>query len=183
MLETVIILLVILWAVGWFGPWHVALGPLVHLLLIIALIVLIFRILRGRSTIIMLALLPLLGSLEACGFTPTRTVAAVETTTHVKLAVNAHYDTDDWIYAEYSNFPSDPRAAVTISRRGWPHDHYVRIAFTDGDTAGELALGPLQSGEYIARAYSHVDADNVPHEAQAIAQTVPFVIFMETRNE
>lgn len=122
--------------------------------------------------------------LAACGGDSTRhMLAAVETTAGVKLSANAYYDTDDWIYPTFSGFPADPRAAITVSRRGSPHDRYARIVFTDGDTSGEAALGPLSAGEYILRGYSHVDADNVPHEAQAIVETPPFVIFAETRSQ
>jgi hypothetical protein len=45
MLETILIVLVILWALGFFA-FHV--GGLIHVLLIIALIVLIIRLLQGR---------------------------------------------------------------------------------------------------------------------------------------
>jgi len=46
MLETIIIVLVILWALGFFAV-HIG-GGLIHLLLVIAVIVLIVRLLRGR---------------------------------------------------------------------------------------------------------------------------------------
>jgi fatty acid desaturase len=45
MLETILIVLVILWALGFFA-FHV--GGLVHILLVIALVVLIIRLLQGR---------------------------------------------------------------------------------------------------------------------------------------
>jgi len=45
MLETILIVLVILWALGFFA-FHV--GGLIHVLLIIDLIVLIIRLLQGR---------------------------------------------------------------------------------------------------------------------------------------
>jgi hypothetical protein len=45
MLETILIVLVILWALGFFA-FHV--GGLIHALLVIALIVLIIRMLQGR---------------------------------------------------------------------------------------------------------------------------------------
>ncbi len=45
MLETILIILVILWALGFFA-FHV--GGLVHVLLVIALVVLIIRLLQGR---------------------------------------------------------------------------------------------------------------------------------------
>jgi hypothetical protein len=44
MLWTVIVILLILWALGGF----LALGPLVHLLLVIALIVLLVQLISGR---------------------------------------------------------------------------------------------------------------------------------------
>ena len=49
MLETIIIILVILWALGFFA-FHVA-GGLIHLLLVIAVIVLIIRLLQGRRVL------------------------------------------------------------------------------------------------------------------------------------
>jgi hypothetical protein len=45
MLETILIVLVVLWALGFFA-FHV--GGLVHVLLVIALVVLIIRLLQGR---------------------------------------------------------------------------------------------------------------------------------------
>ena len=49
MLETIIIILVILWALGFFA-FHVSSG-LIHLLLVIAVIVLIIRLLQGRRVL------------------------------------------------------------------------------------------------------------------------------------
>ena len=46
MLETILIVLVILWALGLFA-FHA--GGLIHLLLVIALIVLIVRLLKGKK--------------------------------------------------------------------------------------------------------------------------------------
>lgn len=46
MLETILVVLVILWALGFFA-FHV--GGLVHVLLVIALVVLIIRLLQGRK--------------------------------------------------------------------------------------------------------------------------------------
>jgi len=46
MLETIIVILVIMWAVGAFAV-HIG-GGLIHLLLVIALVVLVIRILQGR---------------------------------------------------------------------------------------------------------------------------------------
>ena len=48
MLETILIILVVLWALGFFA-FHV--GGLVHVLLIIALVVLIIRLLQGRRVL------------------------------------------------------------------------------------------------------------------------------------
>jgi hypothetical protein len=48
MLWTLAIILLILWALG-FLAFHVA-GGLIHLLLVIAVIVLIYNLLAGRST-------------------------------------------------------------------------------------------------------------------------------------
>jgi len=46
MLETILIVLVVLWALGFFAL-HV--GGLIHVLLVIALIVLIVRLLKGKK--------------------------------------------------------------------------------------------------------------------------------------
>jgi hypothetical protein len=46
MLETILIILVVLWALGFFVV-HV--GSLVHVLLVIALVILIVRLLQGRK--------------------------------------------------------------------------------------------------------------------------------------
>lgn len=46
MLETIIIILVILWALGFFAL-HV--GNLIHILLVIALVVVVIRLLQGRK--------------------------------------------------------------------------------------------------------------------------------------
>lgn len=46
MLSTIIVVLVILWALGYFGGFVA--GGLIHALLVIALIVLIVRIVTGR---------------------------------------------------------------------------------------------------------------------------------------
>ena len=45
MLETILIVLVILWALGFFA-FHA--GGLIHALIVIALIILIIRLLKGR---------------------------------------------------------------------------------------------------------------------------------------
>ncbi len=47
MLETIIVLLVILWALGLVSSY--SMGGLIHLLLVVAVVVLIVRVLRGRK--------------------------------------------------------------------------------------------------------------------------------------
>jgi Family of unknown function (DUF5670) len=47
MLEAIVIVLVVLWALGFFA-FHVG-GSLIHALVVIALIVLIVRLLKGRK--------------------------------------------------------------------------------------------------------------------------------------
>jgi len=47
-LETVIVLLVVLWAFGFWGPYHAHLGNFVHVLLVVAVVVLIIRLIQGR---------------------------------------------------------------------------------------------------------------------------------------
>lgn len=49
MLFTLAIILIILWALGFFA-FHVA-GGLIHLLLVIAVIVIIFRLVTGRRPV------------------------------------------------------------------------------------------------------------------------------------
>lgn len=49
MLSTIIIILVVLWAIGFFGGF-IASG-LIHILLVIALIVLVVRLVSGRSVV------------------------------------------------------------------------------------------------------------------------------------
>jgi hypothetical protein len=51
MLETIIILLVLMWAFGFWGPYHVHLGPFVHILIVIAVVVLIIRLVQGRRVL------------------------------------------------------------------------------------------------------------------------------------
>jgi len=48
MLETILIILVVLWALGFFA-FHV--GGLIHVLLVIAAVVLIIRLLQGRRVL------------------------------------------------------------------------------------------------------------------------------------
>ena len=49
MLWTLAVILVILWALG-FGVFHVA-GGLIHLLLVVAVVVVLFRIITGRRPV------------------------------------------------------------------------------------------------------------------------------------
>jgi hypothetical protein len=49
MLWTLAVILIILWALG-FGVFHVA-GGLIHLLLVIAVVVVLFRIITGRRPV------------------------------------------------------------------------------------------------------------------------------------
>ena len=49
MLWTIVIILLILWALGFFA-FHLA-GGLIHILLIIAVIVIIVNLVRGRSAV------------------------------------------------------------------------------------------------------------------------------------
>jgi hypothetical protein len=46
MLETIIILLVLMWLVGWIALPNV--GSLIHILLVVAIVVVIIRVLQGR---------------------------------------------------------------------------------------------------------------------------------------
>lgn len=48
MLETLIIVLVLCWAFGFWGPYHVHLGNFVHILIVVAVVVLIIRLIQGR---------------------------------------------------------------------------------------------------------------------------------------
>jgi hypothetical protein len=49
MLWTLAVILIILWALG-FGVFHVA-GGLIHLLLVIAIVVVLFRVITGRRPV------------------------------------------------------------------------------------------------------------------------------------
>jgi hypothetical protein len=49
MLTTLFIVLIVLWALGFFGGY--AMGGLVHLLLVIALVVVVLRLLSGRRVV------------------------------------------------------------------------------------------------------------------------------------
>jgi hypothetical protein len=49
MLETIIVILVVLWALGFIGGF--VSSQLVHLLLVVALVVLIIRLLSGRRVL------------------------------------------------------------------------------------------------------------------------------------
>jgi hypothetical protein len=49
MLETIIVILVVLWLLGAFA-FHIG-GGLIHLLLVVAVIVVIFRLLGGRRAV------------------------------------------------------------------------------------------------------------------------------------
>jgi Family of unknown function (DUF5670) len=40
--------LVILWAFGFWGPYHVHMGGFVHILLVLAVVVLLVRLIQGR---------------------------------------------------------------------------------------------------------------------------------------
>jgi hypothetical protein len=48
MLETIIIILVILWALGYFA---LNVGQLIHVLLVIAVVVVLIRVIQGRRPI------------------------------------------------------------------------------------------------------------------------------------
>ena len=50
MLWTIIIILLVLWALG-FGVFGASVGPLIHLLLVIAVIVLIVNLVSGRRAV------------------------------------------------------------------------------------------------------------------------------------
>nr|WP_295666736.1 lmo0937 family membrane protein [Sphingomonas sp.] len=49
MLWTIAVILLVLWVLG-FGVFHVA-GGLIHLLLVIAVVVVIFRLITGRKVV------------------------------------------------------------------------------------------------------------------------------------
>jgi hypothetical protein len=51
MLETIAVLLVILWAFGFWGPYHVHLGPFVHVLIVVAIVVVVVRLIQGRRVL------------------------------------------------------------------------------------------------------------------------------------
>lgn len=50
MLETIIVILVVLWLLGWVaGP--ASIGGLIHILLLVALAILVFRLVSGRRAV------------------------------------------------------------------------------------------------------------------------------------
>jgi hypothetical protein len=49
MLETIVIILLIMWALGMVGGY--AFGGLIHVLLVIALVVVILRVIQGRKVL------------------------------------------------------------------------------------------------------------------------------------
>lgn len=49
MLETVIVLLIVLWALGMLSSY--TMGGVVHVLLVVAVVVLLIRIFRGRTAV------------------------------------------------------------------------------------------------------------------------------------
>ena len=48
MLETIIVALLVLWALGFWGPYRVSAGHFVHLLLAAAVVVLVARMIQGH---------------------------------------------------------------------------------------------------------------------------------------
>jgi hypothetical protein len=51
MLESIIVLLVLAWAFGFWGPYHAHLGGFVHILIVVAVVVLVIRLLQGRRVL------------------------------------------------------------------------------------------------------------------------------------
>ena len=49
MLETIAVILIIMWALGMVGGY--AMGGLIHILLVIALVVVILRVIQGRKVV------------------------------------------------------------------------------------------------------------------------------------
>ncbi|MEO8451301.1 MAG: lmo0937 family membrane protein [Gemmatimonadota bacterium] len=49
MLETIVVILIIMWALGMVGGY--TMGGLIHILLIIALVVVILRVIQGRKVL------------------------------------------------------------------------------------------------------------------------------------
>ena len=49
MLETIVVLLVLMWLVGWIALPNV--GSLIHILLVVAIVVVIIRVLQGRRAL------------------------------------------------------------------------------------------------------------------------------------
>lgn len=48
MLETIVVLLLVLWGFGYFGPYHANLGHFVHVLIVVALVIVVIRLIQGR---------------------------------------------------------------------------------------------------------------------------------------
>jgi Family of unknown function (DUF5670) len=49
MLETIAVILIILWLLGWLSSY--TMGGLIHLLLVIAIVVVLLRVIQGRRPI------------------------------------------------------------------------------------------------------------------------------------
>ncbi|PYQ56008.1 MAG: lmo0937 family membrane protein [Acidobacteria bacterium] len=49
MLETIVVLLILMWLLGWIAVPNV--GPLIHILLVVAIVVVIIRLLQGRRVV------------------------------------------------------------------------------------------------------------------------------------
>ena len=49
MLETIVVILLLLWALGMVGGY--AMGGLIHILLVVALVVVILRVIQGRRPV------------------------------------------------------------------------------------------------------------------------------------
>lgn len=48
MLWTIIVVLLVLWALGFGGVYGAGIGPLFHVLIVVAIVVLILQLVRGR---------------------------------------------------------------------------------------------------------------------------------------
>ena len=51
MLETIAVVLLLMWAFGFWGPYQAHLGGLVHVLLVIAVVVIVIRLIQGRRVL------------------------------------------------------------------------------------------------------------------------------------
>ena len=171
LLTIIVVLLVVSWALG-FGVFHV--GWLIHALLVVAVVVLIVRLLRGNSVIALL-LIPLALGTQACGGTAARdegfALTNADAGTDCRVwSEQLHYFSTEPVYIHFDGLPGNDHDAVALAYYASPstaivdHLHY---RWTHKDTEGLLGFygcdnSPtcatrLAQGRYVARVFFNED--------------------------